>query len=243
MGAHLDLPRLAATLRTAHGPPRDPPPRTAFEWIVWDNVAYLADDATRALAFADLRARVGLTPAAIADAEQADLEAATSHGMLPARFAEKLRAAAQRTLDEHGGDLDAAVRAAFAESPARALRLLGAYPGVGQPGAERILLFLGLLPVLALDSNGLRVLVRLGAAPELKSYGATYHAVRDVVDAAGAVPLPLLRELHLLLQTHGRTICRRTVPECPVCALRTECAFGAMADGGLPIAREMRPGA
>jgi hypothetical protein len=46
------------------------------------------------------------------------------------------------------------------------------YPGIGKPGAERIALFTGTRAVLALDSNALRVLVRLGyGGPD----GATYR--------------------------------------------------------------------
>jgi len=207
------------------------PPQTAFEWILWDNVAYLADDATRAAAFAELRDRVGLTPADVAGAPIETLEAITAHGILAARFAAKLRAAADQALDAHGGDLDAAVREAFASSPARAIALLSGYPGVGRPGAERILLFMGLLPVLALDSHGLRVLTRLGAATDQHSYDATYRAVREAVVATGPQPVALLRELHLLLQAHGRRTCRRTTPDCPACALRDACPHAAMAWG------------
>ena len=227
MNAPLDLPPLAATLRAAYGAPAAPPPRTAFEWILWDNVAYLADDATRAAAFAELRDRVGLAPADVANAPIETLETVTARGILAGRFAGKLRAAAERALDEHGGDLDAAVRAAFATSPAQAIALLSGYPGVGRPGAERILLFMGLLPVLALDSHGLRVLTRLGAAPEQRSYDATYRAVREATVAAGPQPAALLCELHLLLQTHGRRTCRRTSPDCPACALRAGCPHAA----------------
>ena len=48
------------------------------------------------------------------------------------------------------------------------------FPMIGEPGAEKILLFSGVLAVLALDSNGVRVLVRLGVGEERKSYAATY---------------------------------------------------------------------
>ena len=229
MGARLDLPRLAATLRATYGPPAPPPPRNAFEWILWDNVAYLADDATRTLAFAELRDRVGLTPAMVLRAPLADLEAVTAHGILASRFALKLRVAAERALAEHAGDVDAAVRFAFDASPMRAIELLAAFPSVGRPGAERILLFMGLLPVLALDSHGLRVLHRLGPVTEQRTYEATYRAVRTVAEAAGPQPPALLRELHLLLQTHGRRTCRRTAPDCARCPLREGCAFAAAA--------------
>jgi hypothetical protein len=50
---------------------------------------------------------------------------------------------------------------------------------VGEPGAEKILLFAGRQALLAPESNGLRVLVRLGLVREEKSYAKTYAASRE----------------------------------------------------------------
>jgi len=60
----------------------------------------------------------------------------------------------------------------------RVLRALQQFPAIGVPGAERVLLLTGRLPVLAVDSNGLRVLTRIGYAHKLKDYARTYRAVR-----------------------------------------------------------------
>src|SRR5437868_294101 len=94
----VDAPALIAALAAHHGEPPDPLPRSAFEWIVWDNVAYLVDDATRAAAFATLGERVGLTPHDIAASDDDALLAATSLGRMPEHFARKLRAAAELAL-------------------------------------------------------------------------------------------------------------------------------------------------
>jgi hypothetical protein len=42
------------------------------------------------------------------------------------------------------------------------------FPGIGDPGAEKILLFIHSYPVMALDSNGTRVLCRVGFSEEQK---------------------------------------------------------------------------
>jgi endonuclease-3 len=55
------------------------------------------------------------------------------------------------------------------ELPPKAKKLLMRFPMIGEPGAEKILLFCGALAVLALESNGLRVLVRVGVAEERKT--------------------------------------------------------------------------
>ena len=53
------LARITSALRRQHGRPKVPPPRTAFEWVLWENVAYLASDDTRGDAFALLERSVG----------------------------------------------------------------------------------------------------------------------------------------------------------------------------------------
>ena len=42
-------------------------------------------------------------------------------------------------------------------------KALKRFPSIGDPGAEKILLFTRSYPVMALDSNGLRVLCRVGS--------------------------------------------------------------------------------
>lgn len=197
-----------------------PPPRSAFEWVLWENVAYLADDAKRAEAFAVLQRTVGTKPAEILKARIPDLLEVTRHGIVPNLFAQKLRAAAEIARDKFGGDVDAAL-SHDAEQAARQLR---DFPGVGEPGAEKILVALGRARTLPLDSNGLRVLQRVGFGSALKSYASTYRSVKDAVPI-GKASMKWLFEAHLLLQRHGRTICRLSAPKCSECALRPVCAF------------------
>jgi endonuclease III len=102
-----------------------------------------------------------------------------------------------------------------------ATRALQRFPGLGAPGAERVLLLAGAHPVLALDSNGLRALVRLGFAVEQPSYAATYRAVREALELPDDVAW--LRRAHLLLRQHGRETCKRTRPRCDGCALARRC--------------------
>jgi endonuclease III len=117
------------------------------------------------------------------------------------------------------GDLGPVLRLPTAE----AVRELARYPSIGKPGAERILLLCGAAPVLALDSNAMRVLLRLGYGRE----GATYAQTHRMVQGAGEAELPQTvtarRRAHLLLRHHGQTICRRTHPRCHTCPLRIDC--------------------
>jgi endonuclease III len=99
------------------------------------------------------------------------------------------------------------------------------FASIGSPGAEKILLFTRTQPVLALESNGLRVLVRLGFAAEQKSYDATYHAIRQALAPELPTDFDWLIAAHQLLRQHGQELCKRTKPQCQSCPLRKKCDY------------------
>ena len=217
--ADLTLRGVLRPLERHYGPPPRPFPTGAFQQILWENVAYLASDTRRLVAFKTLKQKVGLTPAAILHAPLSTLRSATSLGILPERFAGKLREAARIALDDFGGNVDAVVDLPLAQ----AKRALRQFPGIGEPGAEKILLFSGRHALLAPDSNALRVLQRLGISPERKSYASAYAAAREVsVQQFGADTAGMLRA-HQLLRRHGQELCTRSAPECPRCPLASAC--------------------
>jgi endonuclease III len=223
----LTFAEVARTLRDHHGPPALVPTTDPFELVLLENVAYLASPAMRREAFEVLRRTVGTEPRRILKAGKAALERVTARGILKGRFAEKLLACARIALDHFDGDLAAATRRPIDE----AIRALRQFPGIGEPGAEKILLFSGLLPFLAPDSNGLRVLARLGLVREETSYARTYAASRSVAEGWTA-GIEALQEAHLLLKEHGQTLCRRTAPRCEACPLETVCAHARAAGPG-----------
>ncbi len=101
------------------------------------------------------------------------------------------------------------------------------FPSIGDPGAEKILLFSRNLPVLALDSNGLRVLIRLGYGKEDKNYTKQYRSAQEAVDFELQRDCGWLTEAHQLLRRHGQELCKRNHPLCEACPLRPECAYPA----------------
>src|SRR5208283_5220122 len=76
-----------------------------FAMILWENVAYLASDAKRAEAFEELRAKVGLSPAAIRKAKDNVLLAIAGKGIVPANTVEKLRTAGEIARDSFDDNL------------------------------------------------------------------------------------------------------------------------------------------
>ena len=212
---------MLAALRRLYGKPEPPALPDPFALILYENVAYLASGQRRENAFALLEERVGLSPRDILAAPAAALREIAGHGILPSGTVEKLREIAAIAVEDFGGDLGPVLRL-----PAKdAIRALRKFPSIGEPGAEKILLFSETLPVLALDSNGLRVLLRLGYGREEKSYAKSYRSAQEAASSELAGTCRARIEAHLLLRRHGQEICKRNHPRCEVCPLRRSCAY------------------
>jgi endonuclease III len=227
--ALISLEQVVAQLLSLYGPAAPPSPTDPWELILWENVAYLADDRKRREAMTALRESVGISPEEILNAPREQLLEVTGRGIVPEQSALKLRKCAEIALHEFGGDL----RGIIKQPLPQAKRALKKFPGIGDPGAEKILLFCHKLPVLALESNGLRVLIRLGFGEEDKNYAATYQSVRLAVQDQIVEEFPWLIQAHYLLRQHGQVLCRRTRPLCDQCPLAGECVdFMARKQGG-----------
>lgn len=216
----LRLKEVVARLERHYGAPPPLRVRDPYGLILWENAGYLFDDDKRAAAFEALQSRVGLDPRKIAAAPLRTLtEIARIGGIHPELRAERLHEIARRVLEQHGGDLAPVLKLPLA----KAKKALRAFPAIGEPGAEKILLFSQAQPLLALESNGLRVLLRLGFGEEAPSYSTSYKSVcMDLEPEIGRDCEPLIRA-HLLLRRHGQELCKRTRPQCGACPLSPEC--------------------
>jgi endonuclease III len=220
--ARSQLSSVVNQLEKFHGKPTKPMFASPLEMILWENVIYLADDKKRQVAFDALRERIGLSAAEILSAPpKALLEVTRLAGILPKQQLDKLRRIAQIVRDEFGGDLNAVLKQPLAQ----AKRALKKFPAIGEPGAEKILLFCEAHPILALESNGLRVLLRLGFGKEQKNYAASYRSVQEAVGVEIKKECSWLIRAHQLLRIHGQEICRRTKPICEKCPLAETCRF------------------
>src|SRR5260370_30311806 len=77
----------------------------------------------------------------------------------------------------------------------------------------------------ALDSNGLRVLCRVGFAEEQKNYSATSRLVQDVIREQLPAGCDSLIRAHQLLRQHGQELCKRSKPLCAECPLSDSCNY------------------
>jgi endonuclease-3 len=218
--------KTVARLQSHYGRPAPPSTRDPFALVLYENIAYLASDDRREKAFRELKKQVGLRPADVLTTPLEQLAAITAIGGIFAELrARRLQESARLVRDGFGGNL----RRALALDPIEARKALQGFPVIGEPGADKILLFTGTVLSLAPESNGLRVLVRLGFIQEHKSYSTMYRASRAwFQNELGREPstprmFKQMMEAHHLLKRHGQELCRRSAPRCEACPLRNTC--------------------
>ncbi|MGD0736132.1 MAG: hypothetical protein ABR976_13340 [Terracidiphilus sp.] len=214
--------KLIAHLKRHYGEPKLPPAKGPFELVMWENACYLLPDERRLEVFEALRSHVGLNAKAIdAAPDKLLLPIAKRGGMRPETRVFRWRQIAGITLSQFNRNLDSILTMPYAE----AKRALKQFPTIGDPGAEKILLLCGVSNGLPLESNGLRVLVRFGWGRSQKNYGATYRSVQEALKPSLPSNTAKLREAHLLLRTHGKTLCKDKAPQCHECPVSAECNY------------------
>lgn len=217
-----EFKKVIAKLKSHYGAPTMPPAKGPFELVMWENACYLLPDDRRAAVFDGLRKQVGLTPEAILKADSASLlPLATMGGMRPKVRVFRWQEIARITLSQFDGDLDQILKLPYPQ----AKKALKQFPNIGDPGAEKILMFCGAAPGLPLEWNGLRVLTRIGYGRWQKNYGATYKSVQEALKAELPRKAEAIAQAHILLRQHGKEICRDKSPQCYECPVKEMCAY------------------
>ena len=219
-----DVIGVVAALRGRLSPA--PAPTDPLGMILWENIGYLIDDDRRRELFDLFEASVGLEPAAIAQADDATLmPIARRGGMRPETRMERWRTIARIVRERCDGDLESTLRTLPLP---RARSLLKRFPVIGDPGADKVLLFSGIAVRPSLESNGLRALARLGFFKEQASYERSYTAAIGVLTAGGRLERDWLVDAYRLLRELGKTTCRRGEPICTACPLDAMCPHAAV---------------
>jgi endonuclease III len=219
-----EFKKLIAKLKKHYGVPMMPPARGPFELVMWENACYLLPDERRAAVFEGLREQVGMDAKTILKADPNSLLAlATMGGMRPKVRVFRWQEIARITLSQFGGDMDQILKLPYAQ----AKKALKQFPNIGDPGAEKILMFCSASPGLPLEWNGLRVLTRIGYGRWQKNYGAAYRSVQEALKPELPRKAEAIAQAHLLLRQHGKEICRDKSPQCYACPVKELCAYPA----------------
>ena len=233
------LDKLLDELEAFYGEQQPSWPLDPYLFLVWWHCGYPPSDASCRKGWESLTGRIGTHPDRLLSADPAKLALALkAGGMVPELRAMRLKEIADRVQEEFGGDLGAALSG----MPIADVRAsLKKFPGIADPGADRILLFGGISPVAAVPSNCPHVLMRIETGREHENYSQNYKEAQELL--AAALPakrtgrsLTDLRDretfaartrAYLLLKCHGQKLCKRTNPKCSACPVSASCAFFA----------------
>ena len=170
------------------------------------------------------KARSAPTPRRLLEATSRKIALAVrAGGLIPELRALRLKEIAKQVTEEFGGDL----RTALTGSLFEARKTLKKFPGIADPGADRILLFAGIKPIAAVPSNCTQVLVRILYGREGESYNVNYRQGQQAISADVPETFEARSRAYLLLKHHGQEICKRSSPKCEKCNVNSTCAFFA----------------
>src|SRR5215469_11913992 len=197
-------------------------PSDPYLFLLWWYCGYPASDASCTKGWKGLTSKIGTEPDAILSAPPAALAAALKPGgMFPELRAERMKEVSARIKDEFGGDLHGALTGPIA----KVRKILKSFPGIADPGADRMLLFAGIQRVAAVPSNCTGVLERIRKGQEGKNYNASYREAQRMIDAEIPAAFDPRQRAYLLLKRHGQELCKRANPKCKICPVRASCAF------------------
>jgi endonuclease III len=209
-------------LEEFHGRQRPCWPVDPYEFLIWWHCGYPASDATCAKGWTSLKERVGVTPEQILQAKPTSLAMALkAGGLIPELRAKRVRLIATAVTREFGGNLAHALRRMAPDEIRRALKR---FPGIADPGADRIMLFGAIRAIAAVPSNATQVAVRMQVGQALNSYPKNYLAGQRLIETEVTESFEARQRAYLLLKIHGQSLCKRSTPNCAACPIAATCA-------------------
>jgi endonuclease-3 related protein len=216
-----------------YGPQHAAGPTDPYEMILYLNCGYPASDASCSKGFDALKREVGLSPKEILAAPKAKLaKLLRLGGIVPELRAARLQEIARKVKAEHHGDLKATLKKCMQEEKQQtgkgirsAKKVLREFPVIGEPSAEKILLFSKLAPVAAVPSAFVEVPARLWFGKAGKNYAADYRSAREILSAGLVETFEARQRAYLLLKKHGQQTCKRSNPKCEICPLTGQCVY------------------
>jgi endonuclease III len=216
------LGRILDTLEQAYGKPKPPHPTDPYEMLVYVICGYPASDAACAKGFQALKTEVGIAPEDLLAASEAKLaELMRLGGIVPELRAKRLKEVAGLVKHVYGGSLRSEMKKPLTE----ARKVLKQFPTIGDPGADKILLFSNAAPIPAVPSNCVHVATRLGFGEEKKNYAATYKSAQEAIRAELPADRDSLLRAYLLLKQHGQETCKFARPRCGECVVSSACVY------------------
>lgn len=208
-----ELLRYYDAMSTALGPMRWWPARTPFEVIVGAILTQSTAWANVESAIANLRQARVLTAPAMLRISTARLATLIRPSGYFRQKTKKLKAFVRFLENEFEGSL----KRMFLTPTGELREKLLAVHGIGPETADSILLYAGNHPVFVVDAYTHRMFGRHG----ITDGKPDYEKVRAFLEASLPKQPELFNEFHALIVNTGKNWCRKSVPRCEECPLRT----------------------
>jgi endonuclease III len=232
------LSAILDTLESFHGPQAPPCPTDPYLFLVWWHCGYPASEERCGRGWKSLNEEIGTSPERLLATPSSRLSRALEPGgMIPELRAGRLKQIAQQVQEQCNGDLNAALRR-IPLNKARAL--LKKFPGIADPGADRILLFGEIATIAAVPSSCPQVLVRIESGRTHESYDADYREAQQIIQKEVPETFAARTRAYLLIQRHGQRICKRSSPQCRMCPIAGACVLVAGTSRGGKSQRRSR---
>ncbi len=217
------LSQILDTLESFHGPQAPRWPNDPYEFLVWWHCGYPASEERCSRGWESLSQEIGVSSEKLLATSAAKLTRALKPaGMIPELRAGRLKQIARSVQEQFGGDL----KSALSRIPlTQARSLLKKFPGISDPGADRIILFAGIATVAAVPSSCPHVLIRIESGSPHKTYNLNYRDSQQMIQSQVADTFAARTRAYLLLQQHGLQVCKRSNPKCGICPVENSCAF------------------
>ena len=219
----LTLPQLCDRLAAHFGPLHWWPAQTPFEVVIgailtqntaWRNVEY---------AIANLKQAQALTPEAIANLSQLELQQLIRPAGFFRQKAERLQLFVAHLFARHDGELAPWLSAELGVVRQELLAL----KGIGPETADSILLYAGNRPSFVVDAYTRRLLTRLGLLQGEESY----EQIRALFMNRLPHDSDLFNEYHALIVETCKQFCHKRNPLCAPCPLCRHCPLGLATSG------------
>jgi endonuclease-3 len=218
----IEVSEVLLQLEKIYGVQSAPWPRSPYDLLIWMNCGYPASDANCIRGWAAVSNTFGTRPQQILAAPREKLtQALKNGGIVPELRANRLAEIAARVETEFPSGFETTL----ASDLNGARKILKKFPTIGDPGADRILLFTRISAVAAVPSNHPQVLVRIRSGKEVEDYKVNYRVAQKLLDESIPPDFEQRMRAYLLLKVHGETLCKRSNPKCQECSIRPDCKY------------------
>jgi endonuclease-3 len=186
-----------------------------FKTLVITILTQNSTDKAALKAFKRLETLTKITPQNIVNLDISLLKNAIREAGLHNTKAKALKELSKIIITKYNGSLDFILKMDME----KARKILMSLPKVGPKTADVILLMLGKMPTIPIDTHINRVSKRLGLVPQKSNYENTRSTLMKLYN-----PNEYL-EVHLLLIQHGRKTCKAINPKCLTCPLNKLCDY------------------